>query len=51
MLEVGREKCVEEIGYGKRWHIETTFGNLERKFGDTLPNQASYTNLKSLDIL
>ena len=40
ILEVGREKWKEEVGYGERWRIEATFGDLKRRFGDTLRARA-----------
>jgi len=36
ILEVGREKWKEEVGYSRRWKIEAAFSDLKRKFGDTL---------------
>ena len=40
ILEVGREKWKEEVGYGERWRIEATFGDLKRRFGDRLRARA-----------
>lgn len=40
IIEVGREKWKEEVGYGERWRIEATFGDLKRRFGDTLRARA-----------
>lgn len=36
ILEIGREKWKEEVGYSRRWKIEAAFSDLKRKFGDTL---------------
>ncbi|MFT0899783.1 IS5 family transposase [Candidatus Methanoprimaticola sp. MG2] len=40
ILEVGREKWKKEVGYGERWRIEATFGDLKRRFGDKLRARA-----------
>lgn len=40
IFEVGREKWKEEVGYGERWRIEATFGDLKRRFGDKLRARA-----------
>lgn len=40
ILEVGREKWKEEVGYSRRWRVEATFGDLKRMFGDTLRARA-----------
>jgi len=36
ILEIGREKWKEEVGYSMRWKVEAAFSDLKRKFGDTL---------------
>ncbi len=36
ILEVGREKWKEEVGYGRRWRVEGCFSDLKRLFGDTV---------------
>lgn len=36
ILQIGREKWKEEVGYSRRWKIEAAFSDLKRKFGDTL---------------
>ena len=40
ILEVGREKWKEEVGYSRRWRVEGTFSDLKRMFGDTLRARA-----------
>ena len=40
ILEVGRERWKEEVGYSRRWRIEGTFSDLKRMFGDTLRARA-----------
>lgn len=40
ILKVGREQWKKEVGYGKRWRIEATFGDLKRRFGDTVRARA-----------
>lgn len=36
ILEIGREKWKEEVGYSMRWKVEAAFSDLKRKLGDTL---------------
>lgn len=36
ILEVGREKWKEGVGYSRRWRIEGTFSDLKGMFGDAL---------------
>lgn len=40
IIEVGREKWKEEVGYSRRWRVEGTFSDLKRMFGDTLRARA-----------
>lgn len=40
ILEVGRERWKEEVGYSRRWRVEGTFSDLKRMFGDTLRARA-----------
>ena len=36
ILEVGREQWKEEVGYGTRWKVESTFSDMKRMFRDTI---------------
>lgn len=40
VIEVGVKEWKKDVGYGRRWRVEATYGDLKRRFGETLRARA-----------